>query len=77
MQDKMNFTLDSVVLRPPNVILIKSQVSRHYRVFKSFAQTHHMTAEAIFQQLRTHIANMGTANTIPMQTLISWQLHED
>ena len=50
---------------------------RNNRVFKSFAQTHHMTAEAIFQQLRTHIANMGTADTIPMQTLVSWQLHED
>ena len=48
-----------------------------YERNKSFAQTHHMTAEAIFQQLRTHIANMGTADTIPMHTLVSWQLHED
>jgi hypothetical protein len=49
---------------------------RNNRVFNNNAQAHHTTAEAIFQQIRTHIANMDHAGTISAMTLLSWNLQD-
>ncbi|XP_011008594.1 PREDICTED: uncharacterized protein LOC105113923 [Populus euphratica] len=47
---------------------------RNNRVFTNTAQTYQTTAEVIFQQIRTRIANMDHASTIPARTRAIWNV---
>jgi hypothetical protein len=47
------------------------------RVFTNTAQTYQVTAEVIYQQVRTQIANMDHVGIIPVQTLAIWNLHDE
>nr|TKR98075.1 hypothetical protein D5086_0000206760 [Populus alba] len=50
---------------------------RNNRVFTNTSQTYQTTVEAIYQQVRTHIAHMDIACTFPARIRAIWNLQHD
>ncbi|KAJ6971338.1 hypothetical protein NC653_035571 [Populus alba x Populus x berolinensis] len=50
---------------------------RNNRIFSNAAQQYQVTAERIFQHIRTHISTMDNIGVIPSQTLTTWNLQEN